>query len=297
MNVLHAAVLSLMLMPRGQNLPPELEAIPADVRERATIALIGTYETGRSPCELLPNGTRRWYLLAGFSIEKVLQGQFLASYVGINQAMLPESPLVEKEKDLLPGQKYLVLLRPTAKSMDELRKPDAIFGVRDSLFGEEIVAIVPLSPPIERVEIIDWGVFAKDSDEEEEQTDAPETAAGHLRVVPAETTPRVLERTDQFAAAIDTRFGLLFRVDSTIGGVSTETIVPLHIRVTHPLTRNPDTGAATTVDQWDAPANVGIVRYTGWMFEEDWELVPGTWTIEILHRGKTLAKKDFTVTR
>jgi hypothetical protein len=300
MNLLHAAVLSLMLMSKNHNVPRELEAVPAEVRERATVALIGTYYTGRSPCQFLPNGDRRWYLLAGFRIEKLLIGNFLADYVGINQAMLPEDPLVEKNQDLLPGEKYLVLLRPSAESMKELHKPDPIFAMDNSLHGEEVVAIIPLTPAIERVEIADWGLFERAPEEEErETTEAPATSFGYVHVVPAEATPQVSVQTDRFAAAIGTRFGMLFRVEAEpeADARPSTRIVPIHVRVTHPLTHNPATGAEVTVDEWDAPANIGLVRYTGWVFEADWEIVPGTWTIEVLHRGKVLAKKDFTVTR
>ena len=35
---------------------------------------------------------------------------------------------------------------------------------------------------------------------------------------------------------------------------------------------------------------------TGYGFEHAWEIVPGTWTIEISHAGTKLAEQSFTVT-
>jgi hypothetical protein len=40
---------------------------------------------------------------------------------------------------------------------------------------------------------------------------------------------------------------------------------------------------------------IGQVLYFGYGFENDWELVPGTWTFEIWSDGRRLAEEKFTV--
>ena len=55
------------------------------------------------------------------------------------------------------------------------------------------------------------------------------------------------------------------------------------------------TGRTTTVDEWDNPMNSGFARFTGWAFEQPWELVPGPWKIEMLLGDRVLAAQDFQV--
>ena len=66
----------------------------------------------------------------------------------------------------------------------------------------------------------------------------------------------------------------------------------------HPPARHPATGRVTEREEWDAEANAGLPRFTGWLFDEAWEVVPGPWTIQILERGRdrVLAEKTFAIT-
>jgi hypothetical protein len=87
----------------------------------------------------------------------------------------------------------------------------------------------------------------------------------------------------RIAGIIGNRFGLLFcaQAEDALSEADTESsddIAPIHIRVLHPPTQNPATGKTSDHDEWDAPANLGIIRFTGWRFDAPWEIVPGTWT-------------------
>jgi hypothetical protein len=158
--------------------------------------------------------------------------------------------------------------------------------------GQTILALVYLAPKAERVEIVDFGAFKREP--EEPRKDAPDTSSGYVNVVAAETTPKLIHRTDHIDGAVGSTFGLLFRAQGTTNDEGE--LAPIRIRVLHPPTTNPQTGNVTGTDEWNAPANLGIVRFTGWSFDAPWEIVPGTWTIEILQDGVVMARKEFTVT-
>ena len=133
--------LLLTLVPRNQELPGAYYRIPEHVRDKATIVVSGTYGRGRSPCILRPDGTRFWVLESWFKLTKVYRGKVGGKYININSAMLPES--AEVSDDLVVGRAYLILLRPSAESMEAIKAGEHV-PAWDALQGEEIIAIVEL---------------------------------------------------------------------------------------------------------------------------------------------------------
>jgi uncharacterized protein DUF3859 len=141
------------------------------------------------------------------------------------------------------------------------------------------------------VELVQWGRYEVAGHAGD--APAPRTTRGSVHVVPPLDTPRLLDRTDRIPAAVGIRFGVRFVASQPDG----PTIIPLRVRVLHPPTRNPATGRVTEREEWDAEANANLPRFTGWLFDEAWEVVPGSWTIQILDRERdlVLAEKTFTV--
>ena len=117
---------------------------------------------------------------------------------------------------------------------------------------------------------------------------APDTALGSVDVVPGEVH---ISPASTIVAGVGTSFG----IQVLVNGAPERTIVPLRTRVTHPPIANPETGKTATVDAWASPMNVGIPRYTGWRFDHPWEVVPGTWRIELLEGDRPIAAREFTV--
>lgn len=132
--------LLLALVPRGQELPGEFYRIPERVRDEATIVVSGTYGRGRGPCILRPGGIRAWALESWFKVEKVYRGKVGGKYIYVS-AMVPKSD--EVSKDLKVGSRYLILLRPSAESMEAIRAGKYV-PAWDAMRDEEIVAIVEL---------------------------------------------------------------------------------------------------------------------------------------------------------
>jgi hypothetical protein len=124
-----------------------------------------------------------------------------------------------------------------------------------------------------------------------ERVAAPDTAAGSVGEVGTYWTPAFLAPPDQVRARLGTSIGMEVRVE----GAEFLTIVPLRTRVTHPRIVDPKTGRATRVDEWDSPMNARFPRFTGWRFDNPWELVPGKWTIALVHEGRVIARQKFRV--
>jgi hypothetical protein len=61
--------------------------------------------------------------------------------------------------------------------------------------------------------------------------------------------------------------------------------------------RNPKTGDTTMMEAHSDEEKIGAVAYNGYTFDEDWELVPGTWIFEVWEGDRKLASQSFDVIR
>lgn len=96
---------------------------------------------------------------------------------------------------------------------------------------------------------------------------------------------------------IPARTGIHFGYRVAVSGISFQEVVPITVRVLHPPTTHPGTGQTTTKEEWTFPMMFQIPGVAVWGFDEDWEAVPGKWTVQVLHQGKLLAEKVFTVVK
>jgi hypothetical protein len=133
--------LGLTLMAAAPAMPDAFARLPKEARERATVVVSGRYRVGRGPCELLPDGSRRWPLLRGFATTAVHRGGLRGEYIGVAEPRLlgPD----EAEGTLTEGEEYLLLLRPSEASIARLRTREGNSDRRHALASDEVVAIVP----------------------------------------------------------------------------------------------------------------------------------------------------------
>ncbi|MBB3235429.1 DUF3859 domain-containing protein [Phyllobacterium endophyticum] len=134
------------------------------------------------------------------------------------------------------------------------------------------------------VEIVDWGLTrAKEVGTEV----SPDTPTGLNRLVEG---PVDVTRSTTIRACIGTSFGVLYRVPN-----SEDIVLPIVVVVLHPMIRTPD-GRSMGKSSWQDNAT-SLRRYAGWVFERDFELVSGSWTILLRDpSGRELASKQFDVT-
>jgi hypothetical protein len=149
---------------------------------------------------------------------------------------------------------------------------------------------VTFAQQVRKIELINCGEI--EPKQSIAQQDEPQTISGHVNVMDALETPKFKPGCPLVRAKIGTRFGIQVQVQGDLDGF---VVRDLTTRVTHPSITNPSTGKTGIVDEWASPMNIGYARYAGWTFDESWELAPGAWKIEILHKGVVLVSKEFTV--
>ncbi len=149
------------------------------------------------------------------------------------------------------------------------------------------LASVAIAADAPRFELVAYGVF--DDVTTTGRIAAPGSSDGSIGVVSEYDVARPTVVTDRIPAQTGVRFGYTFVVTNR----GTFDSVPVEVRVTHPPLELPD-GGRVTVDNWPMQAQ-GIPRLTGWRFDHDYELVPGAWTIAVLHEGAVVVEKTFCV--
>lgn len=144
-------------------------------------------------------------------------------------------------------------------------------------------ALIAAPAAAQQVEIVSAGIF--------EAKQRASTVMGNgirsNRVEKAQLT----QSTDRIPARIGLRFGVQFRMTGVTDSLPLQQIT----RFPSPGVR-PRPGDQPML-QFGSTIHCmpGDTCFTGYSFDETWELVPGTWTIEIWYRDKKLATQAFTV--
>jgi hypothetical protein len=86
-------------------------------------------------------------------------------------------------------------------------------------------------------------------------------------------------------------FGFRFRIDGPMPGEPVE----LTFAVTFPEAAHPPAGLPLRRHQHSGLRETGTVSYTGYSLDQEWEFVPGDWTLEVLQGERRLAGMSFTV--
>jgi hypothetical protein len=120
--------------------------IPIQIRERASVAFIGTFFTGRGLCEIYDVGKSRWRLIKGFEVSNDLIGDIKAKRIEVYPSLVTD-PLRKNvmEHDLLDGAKYCILLKPESEKLSYITDDSISFNYHDHIVTlEEIVLIIKL---------------------------------------------------------------------------------------------------------------------------------------------------------
>ena len=100
----------------------------------------------------------------------------------------------------------------------------------------------------------------------------------------------LVQATTNVPARVGTRFGFRY----TIHGTPSNAPIVLKMVGEHPPYKNPKTGKTETRDEYELQSWAGQT-YTSYLFEEDWELIPGTFRFEVWHRDKKLCEQSFMI--
>ncbi len=140
---------------------------------------------------------------------------------------------------------------------------------------------------VQRVDIMEVGLYTVHTDK---SVEAPGTPSGVSRLV---SDIELVKSTTTVPARLGSNFGFRYRI---VGKGKSVTVK----KVTHipePGVRNPETGNVnlTSVVLIDRP--FGTTHFTSYSFDHDWEIVPGTWTMELWVGDRKLASQSFEVVK
>lgn len=116
------------------------------LEEKANIKFIGEYYTGRGTCQYLPDGTRRWKLIAGFKVKEIILGNIQVSHVKMDAS--GNVNIFENQDIKTPltqGKKYLVSMRLDEGRIKILEDKNTQFTHLNLISKEEIVSITAIN--------------------------------------------------------------------------------------------------------------------------------------------------------
>ncbi len=143
---------------------------------------------------------------------------------------------------------------------------------------------------VDRLELIDAGFYDASTTTVTGTTPAAGTVTGtvqELRDVKLSLEPPAT------GARVGVGFGVRFR---SFGERDGERAM-LHSvwKIPPPGIVNPDNGNVYRESTADFPTTIGTVHLRGYTFEQPWEVVPGTWTLEIWQGDRKLLEKSFEI--
>jgi hypothetical protein len=60
---------------------------------------------------------------------------------------------------------------------------------------------------------------------------------------------------------------------------------------------NPKTGKTATREEYSETTQIGGADLRGYGLDDDWEAVPGTWTLQVWYGDRMLAERSFTLVK
>ncbi len=136
------------------------------------------------------------------------------------------------------------------------------------------------------VKMTDYGIYIRTKPTA--LIDAPNTQTG---VVNDKMKYKFTERTLTVPGAVGTSFGYQWTFSAPAGTPPVE----FSMRTIHPPTKNPKTGETATIDQYTKEYSPNTTMLRGFTFEEEWEIAPGKWTMQVYLGDKVILEKTFTV--
>jgi len=140
---------------------------------------------------------------------------------------------------------------------------------------------------IEGAEITQFGIYEYKVTNTQ---DLGGTAAGTLQSVDYKFVSKT--------TSVKARRGVGFGIEYRLLGAPKDAKVPLRSVTIFPAggLRNPKTGETFERNEYIEEKEIGAVLLKGYTLDDDWEVVPGTWTFQVWFGDRMLAEKIFTLT-
>lgn len=142
---------------------------------------------------------------------------------------------------------------------------------------------------VERITFSNAGIYRLDTERVE---DAPGSIKGFFRVV---KNMRLIERTSRIPAAVGVSLGVNFEIIGEPAGAPVT--IRFITRFPQPGLRDPKSGKVHLTSVNDRQYRIGDASFRSYSFDEEWEIVPGVWSLEFWHGGRLIAAQKFEVVR
>ncbi len=142
-------------------------------------------------------------------------------------------------------------------------------------------------PRINKIDVIDYGIYTATSN----KVKASGQGIGQNNV----TGERLVAMTRTVPMQLGVHFGFHYTVVGTPAGA----MAPLRIVTLFPSPglHNPKASQPILRNEYTIERAIGKPTYHDYSFEDQWELVPGTWTMEIWDGDRKLLSESFTVVK
>jgi uncharacterized protein DUF3859 len=142
---------------------------------------------------------------------------------------------------------------------------------------------------VDRIDIVETGIYRAETEVIEQ---APATATGQRNIL---SSTKLIAATTRIEAKVGVHFGMRYRV---VGRPNHATIKLISVtQYAAPGLKKPGTEAHQARGEHALLATIGAINYRGYVFEHDWELVPGTWTFELWDGKRKLTSQTFQVVK
>jgi Domain of unknown function (DUF3859) len=139
---------------------------------------------------------------------------------------------------------------------------------------------------IQRIDITEVGIYESRTTKVEA---APGTATGETNDV---RDIHLVQKTATIPARLGVQFGFHYKI---VGRAGAKVSLKMVVLIPQPGIRNPNTGNTNIRNEYLSNGTVGPTHYKGYAFDNSWEIVTGTWTIEIWDGNRKLASQSFDV--
>jgi len=154
------------------------------------------------------------------------------------------------------------------------------------------VLIFAVGPPLSasaqstiRIKITEYGIYTVDN------TDSQRNSAGILNGTV--TNEHRTVTTTKVPAKLGVNFGFRYRI---VGGPKERSVTLKKVVVYPPAgVQPPQSSTPLQRDERTLMRSIGETFYAGYGFDDPWELVPGTWIIQLWQADHKLAEKQFAV--
>jgi len=153
-------------------------------------------------------------------------------------------------------------------------------------YDDATIRLRPVLGVSQRIELLEYGTFRKLVSTNDVSDPGSLTGVRH-----AVAKVALIQSTTNVPARIGTSFGFRVKFD----GKPSDVLVPCMAKCLHPKLTDPTSGRSSEVDQWNISGLTGKDGYIGYTLDNDWELVPGPWTLQVFLDSKLVVEKTFNV--